>query len=53
MCSRFGDNELRLSLRSKLYQVAQKGGGGSHRRICEMGKMYGDEGISNFVLWEE
>ena len=34
MCSRFGDNEPGLSLRSNLYQVAQKGGGGSHRRIC-------------------
>ena len=25
MCSHFGDNEPGLSLRSKLYQVAQKG----------------------------
>ena len=46
MCSRFGDNEPGLFLRSKLYQVVQKGG--SHRIICGTGKMYGGEVISFF-----
>ena len=45
MSSHFGDNEPVLSLRSKLYQVAQKGG---HIRICGMGNMYGGEVISFF-----
>ena len=43
MGSRFGDNETGLSLRSKLYQVAQKGG--SLRRIWGTGMMYSGEGI--------
>ena len=44
--SRFEVNEPGLSLRSKLYQVAQKGG--IPGRICGTGKMYGGEGISFF-----
>ena len=44
MFSYFGYNEQGLTLRSKLYQVAQKGG--SHRRRCGSGTMYGGDGIS-------
>ena len=47
MFSCFDENEPGLSLMSKLYQVAQKGGG-SHRRICGMGKMYDGEEITFF-----
>ena len=43
MFSRFEENEPGLSLRSKLYQVAQKRG--IHGRIWGLGKMYGGEGI--------
>ena len=46
MFSRFEGNEPGLSLRSKLYQVAQKGG--IHGIIFGTGKMYGAEGISFF-----
>ena len=47
MFSRFEENKPGLSLRSKLYQVAQKKQG-IHGRICGTGKMYGCEGISFF-----